>query len=151
MHRLLHFLMRTLRLQLCLLLGLGFGVPEGRALSLYTNHPTVAEALTSAAEEISELAKDPLRLAPRVAVVDLVERLHRDGQGRFRSGSTDRAAKDGLADSNCYAESVLELPCLSFPNQIESGDPEFGVTEFGARSGDLLVLDGLPASGCCFS
>ncbi len=78
MHRLLHFLMRTLRLQLCLLLGLGFGVPEGRALSLYTNHPTVAEALTSAAEEISELAKDPLRLAPRVAVVDLVERLHRE-------------------------------------------------------------------------
>ncbi len=78
MHRLLHFLMRTLRLQLCLLLGLGFGVPEGRALSLYTNHPTVAEALTSAAEEISELAKDPLRLTPRVAVVDLVERLHRE-------------------------------------------------------------------------
>ncbi|MAE16634.1 MAG: hypothetical protein CL911_04245 [Deltaproteobacteria bacterium] len=78
MHRLVRFLMRMLRLQLCLLAGLGFGVPEGRALSLYTNHPTVAEALTSAAEEISELAKDPLRLTPRVAVVDLVERLHRE-------------------------------------------------------------------------
>ena len=45
----------------------------------------------------------------------------------------------------------LGLPCLSFPIQNGSGDPGFGVTEFGARSGDLLVVDELLASGCSFS
>ena len=77
-----HCLLRRLIRARCVLLCVGavllLGVPEGRALSLYTNHPTVAAALTSAAEEISELAKDPLRLTPRVAVADFVERLHRE-------------------------------------------------------------------------
>ena len=78
MRRLVRFLIGSLGFQLLLLVVLCLTPLEGKVLSLYTNHPTVADALASVVEEIGELAKDPLRLNPRLAVVDFVERQHRE-------------------------------------------------------------------------